>query len=100
MAEREAWSNHCEFFLTSLGLAVGLGNVWRFPYIAFENGGELITVLAAAARVQCTQLGTILQIELLLSMVYTVKKWKLLSKYPLRLYCRYEVKGHFHRNTS
>jgi len=37
--EREAWGNHCEFFLTSLGLAVGLGNVWRFPYVAFQNGG-------------------------------------------------------------
>jgi hypothetical protein len=41
MAERESWGNHCEFFLTSLGLAVGLGNVWRFPYIAYENGGKL-----------------------------------------------------------
>ena len=38
--EREAWGNHCEFFLSSLGLAVGLGNVWRFPYVAFQNGGN------------------------------------------------------------
>ena len=27
--ERGEWGNHCEFFLTALGLAVGLGNVWR-----------------------------------------------------------------------
>ncbi len=35
--ERAEWGNHCEFFLTSLGLAVGLGNIWRFPYIAYAN---------------------------------------------------------------
>ena len=37
--QRDAWSNHCEFFVTSLGLAVGLGNVWRFPYVCYQNGG-------------------------------------------------------------
>ena len=37
--KRESWGNHCEFFLSSLGLAVGLGNVWRFPYVAYTNGG-------------------------------------------------------------
>jgi hypothetical protein len=37
--ERAEWGNHCEYFLTSLGLAVGLGNLWRFPYVCYENGG-------------------------------------------------------------
>merc|ERR1711962_1481260 len=37
--QRESWGNHCEFFLSSLGLAVGLGNVWRFPYVRYTNGG-------------------------------------------------------------
>ena len=37
--ERGEWGNHYEYFLTSLGLAVGLGNVWRFPYVCYENGG-------------------------------------------------------------
>ena len=34
--QREAWGNQCDFFLTSLGLAVGLGNLYRFPYVAFN----------------------------------------------------------------
>ena len=37
--KRDSWGNHCEFFVTSLGLAVGLGNVWRFPYVCYQNGG-------------------------------------------------------------
>ena len=37
--DRGQWSNHFEYFLSSLGLAVGLGNLWRFPYICYQNGG-------------------------------------------------------------
>lgn len=37
--ERKQWSNPIEFFLTLVAFAVGLGNVWRFPYLCFKNGG-------------------------------------------------------------
>ncbi|UNU73576.1 sodium-dependent transporter [Moraxella nasovis] len=38
-AQRESWSARSGFILAAVGSAVGLGNIWRFPYAAYENGG-------------------------------------------------------------
>ncbi|XP_053329603.1 sodium- and chloride-dependent neutral and basic amino acid transporter B(0+)-like [Spea bombifrons] len=37
--ERGNWSSKTEYLLSMVGYAVGLGNVWRFPYLTFQNGG-------------------------------------------------------------
>jgi neurotransmitter:Na+ symporter, NSS family len=39
MAERGRWGSRLGFILAAAGSAVGLGNIWKFPYVAGENGG-------------------------------------------------------------
>lgn len=62
--DRGKWGNQIEFVLAAIGFAVGLGNVWRFPYLCQKNGGgkciELYhiyfwtrSVLLSASIVRC-----------------------------------------------
>lgn len=39
LLDRGQWANKIEFLLAVAGTLVGLGNLWRFPYLCYKNGG-------------------------------------------------------------
>ncbi|KAH8400678.1 hypothetical protein KR009_000293 [Drosophila setifemur] len=42
--QRASWNNDIEFLMSCIALSVGLGNVWRFPFTALENGGGAFVI--------------------------------------------------------
>lgn len=42
---QELWSSRRGFLLAAIGFSVGLGNIWRFPYVAGENGGSAFVII-------------------------------------------------------
>ena len=45
MKNREQWGSRLGFILAASGSAVGLGNIWKFPSMAGENGGAAFTLI-------------------------------------------------------
>ena len=47
---KEQWSSTWGFLLAAVGFAVGMGNIWRFPYQLGENGGSAFLIIYLAVR--------------------------------------------------
>ncbi|XP_069113241.1 sodium- and chloride-dependent taurine transporter-like [Argopecten irradians] len=60
---RDQWARNSEFLLSCVGFAVGLGNIWRFPYLCYRNGGcaflvpYLLFLVCGAAPVLILEIG-------------------------------------------
>ncbi|MEQ2162014.1 hypothetical protein GOODEAATRI_015579 [Goodea atripinnis] len=48
--ERPAWNSKLQYILAQVGFSVGLGNVWRFPYLCQKNGGGLHNLVSMSVQ--------------------------------------------------
>ena len=80
---REKLGSRLGFILLSAGCAIGIGNVWKFPYIVGQNGGGLFVIIYLVFL-------AILGIPVL-TMEFSVGRAAQCS--PVRMYQQFEPKG-------
>ena len=48
---KNQWSSRWGFLLATVGFAVGMGNIWRFPFVTGQNGGSAFLIIYLIAAV-------------------------------------------------
>lgn len=46
---RDRWASEAHFVIATIGYSIGLGNIWRFPYLTFKHGGFAFMVAYVGA---------------------------------------------------
>lgn len=80
MSVTEQWTSKKAFVLATIGSAIGLGNIWRFPFKCYENGGSSFLIAYVVALLVAGVPAIVLELSLghkyRLSAPYAVNKWK------------------------
>lgn len=85
MENRPSWSSEFAFIISAIGSAIGLGNIWRFPYVMGQNGGAaflvvylvLILLICAIPLIAELMLGKITQKDTIGAYAYINPKLKI-----------------------
>ena len=49
LPKRQTWVNKMDFLIAIIGFNVGFGNIWRFPYLCYKNGGGKLPDVVVAS---------------------------------------------------
>lgn len=90
---RDQWRSRSGFIMATVGAAVGLGNLWRFPYMAYQNGGGafllpyFVAMLTAGVPLMIMELGFGSKMKGASTLAFAKlgKKWEWLGWWPVMI---------------
>jgi len=78
--KRASFTGSIGFVLAAAGSAVGLGNIWRFPYLAAKDGGGLFLLCYVVLALTFGFTLLVTEIAMLVNTIYGMVKWYLYTK--------------------
>ncbi len=91
--ERDQWGSRAGFIMATIGAAIGLGNLWRFPYMAYQNGGGafllpyFVALLTAGVPLMILEFGFGHKMRAASTMAFAKlgRKWEWLGWWPVMI---------------